>query len=158
MSSFSPDNWLNIKRTVRFGEADAAGVIHFSHLLRWCHEAWEESLDHYGLASLDIFPSGRKGLDKLRKILPIVHCEADFFQPIVIGDSIDIKLLPKRNSPSSFQVQYDFEFSKQKVAKGLIVHLAIDSSTKKRCNLPESIERWIEASTLDLGEKSIDNS
>jgi hypothetical protein len=36
-----PDDWLLLCRTVRFGETDAAGVMHFHQLLRWCHEAYE---------------------------------------------------------------------------------------------------------------------
>ena len=40
-------------RSVRFGETDAdqgaAGVMHFQQLLRWCHEAYEESLERFGL-------------------------------------------------------------------------------------------------------------
>ena len=34
-------NWLRLERTVRFGDTDAAGVIQFHQLLRWCHEAYE---------------------------------------------------------------------------------------------------------------------
>ena len=37
--------WLQLHRVVRFGDTDAAGVMHFHQLLRWCHEAWEESLE-----------------------------------------------------------------------------------------------------------------
>ena len=45
----SPDHWLQLERRVRFGDTDAAGVMHFHQLLRWCHEAWEESLERFGL-------------------------------------------------------------------------------------------------------------
>ena len=37
-------NWLHLNRIVRFGETDAAGVMHFYKLLGWCHESWEASL------------------------------------------------------------------------------------------------------------------
>ena len=30
--------WLELRRVVRFGDTDAAGVMHFHQLLRWCHE------------------------------------------------------------------------------------------------------------------------
>ena len=44
-----PKNWLMLKRKVRFGDCDSAGVIHFHNLLRWAHESWEESIDIYGI-------------------------------------------------------------------------------------------------------------
>ena len=57
MASIRHHNWLFMKRIVRFGDIDSAGVVHFYHLMRWCHEAWEESLNKYGLNVIDIFPS-----------------------------------------------------------------------------------------------------
>ena len=41
--------WLELSRTVRFSDTDAAGVMHFQKLLDWCHQAWEESLECFGL-------------------------------------------------------------------------------------------------------------
>ena len=55
----SPDHWLQLERRVRFGDTDAAGVMHFHQLLRWCHEAWEDSLERYGIAAADVFPGCR---------------------------------------------------------------------------------------------------
>jgi 1,4-dihydroxy-2-naphthoyl-CoA hydrolase len=51
------ENCFELRRTVRFGETDAAGVLHFHHLLRWCHEAYEESLERFGLPAAGIFPT-----------------------------------------------------------------------------------------------------
>ena len=79
-------DWLHIKHIVRFGDTDAAGVIHFHQLMRWCHEAWEESLNIYGIKAIDIFPSIIDNKSTLSTALPIVHCEADFYSPIRIGE------------------------------------------------------------------------
>jgi 1,4-dihydroxy-2-naphthoyl-CoA hydrolase len=35
----TPSTWLQLQRTVRFGDTDAAGVMPFLQLMRWCHEA-----------------------------------------------------------------------------------------------------------------------
>ena len=52
--------WLQLlHRVVRFGDTDAAGVMHFHQLLRWCHEAWEESLEAQGIAAEAVFPGCR---------------------------------------------------------------------------------------------------
>jgi len=44
-----PSDWLILQKKVRFGDCDSAGVIHFHNLLKWSHEAWEESIEIYGI-------------------------------------------------------------------------------------------------------------
>ncbi len=155
MTSTNPEQWLCLKRAVRFGETDAAGVIHFHQLLRWCHEAWEESLEHYGLEVSEVFPRCIDQDTCPDVALPIVHCEADFFLPITTGDQLLIELMPEKINLSSFQVQTKFKRGDEHVARGLIRHLAINSETRTRCSLPECIDRWIEASSLNLGLRPI---
>ncbi len=155
MSPTQPNEWLLLERTVRFGEIDAAGVLHFHHLLRWCHEAWEESLERYGINAVDIFPSKLDVTDSLRVALPIIHCEADFRLPIKCGDHLLIRLEPQRIDVGSFQVRTKFQRDGQEVAIGLVRHLAIDSTTRERCDLPQDIDLWLEASSLNLGLRPV---
>ena len=151
----SPVNWLVLKRIVRFGDTDAAGVMHFHQLFRWCHEAWEESLEKYGLPAAEIFPSNSKEFENPDLLLPIVHCEADYFSPIQTGDRLKVDLAPKKLSLSCFHVEYKFHKGTKNVATALITHCAIDSTSRIKCNLPVEIIRWIEASTLNQGVMSI---
>ena len=137
---------LFLQRTVRFGDIDSAGVIHFHNLFRWCHEAWEESMESYGLKMVDIFPSSTQKESSLSIALPIVHCESDFFAPIFIGDELDIHLIPTRLNLGSFQVQYKFQRGSQNVAVSLIRHRSINSKNRELCDLPEILGRWIEES------------
>ena len=148
-------HWLLLKRTVRFGETDAAGVIHFQNLLRWSHEAWEESLQKYGIHSSDVFPSACQEVDLLEVGMPIVHCKADFRLPIKTGDELEISLLPEKISIESFQVQSNFQRDGENVALGLIRHLSINVQTRQRCELPSNINRWLEASALNLGPRPL---
>ena len=75
-------NWLNLKRRVRFGDCDSANVIHFHNLLKWSHEAWEESMDKYGIPINEIFPDGISQEKTLSKMLVSgtvrVLCESCF--------------------------------------------------------------------------------
>ena len=153
--SKNPQHWLLLNRIVRFGDVDAAGVIHFHNLLRWCHEAWEESLEKYGLHSSDLFPNAFNSEKNLEVGLPIVHCSADFRRPIKTGDQLEICLLPEKIDMCSFQVQSKFQRNGEKVALGLIRHLAINFQTRQRCELPEKINLWIEASSLNLGPRPL---
>ena len=143
-----PNNWLLLCRSVRFGETDAAGVVHFQQLLRWCHEAYEESLERFGLAAAEIFPTPGHTPDVA---LPIVHCSADFFRPLSCGDPLAIQLEPQRLDPGCFEVRYRFSSGTTSVAEGLTRHLAIRSDNRRRCTLPDPINRWLEASGVNRG-------
>ena len=145
MELMDPSSWLEFHRRVRFGDTDAAGVVNFAHLLRWCHEAYEESLERFGLAAAEVFPTPGSLLEVA---LPIVHCSADYFRPLVCGDAITIRLEPVRLDLGSFEVRYSFTSSDQTVAQGLTRHLAIGTSSRRRCALPTAINRWLEASNL----------
>ena len=143
----SPDNWLQLERRVRFGDTDAAGVMHFHQLFRWCHEAWEESLERYGIAAGSIFPGSRGQEHWPDTALPVVHCEADFLRPLHGGDHLQVRLKPQRLNPGCFDVHTRFQLDGVDVATGLIRHLAIQTSTRQRCPLPNAIDLWLEASS-----------
>ena len=138
--------WLEIHRTVRFSDTDAAGVMHFQHLLGWCHQAWEDSLEQFGIPVGAIFPGGRS--DQPNVALPIVHCQADFRAPFHVGDAVVIQLQPKRINPSCFEVMSSFLLGAQEIASGCLRHMAIDAGSRRRCLTPEPIDRWIEASSI----------
>ena len=144
----NPNSWLMLCRSVRFGETDAAGVMHFQQLLRWCHEAYEESLERFGLNAAEIFPTPGSTPEVG---LPIVHCSADFRRPLVCGSPLAISLTPTRLDPGCFEVRYSFSSDDQLVAEGLTRNLAIRSDGRQRCELPQGINRWLEASALQGG-------
>jgi len=144
----SPDEWLKLERRVRFGDTDAAGVMHFHQLLRWCHEAWEDSLERYGIAPADVFPGCRPEDDPPTIALPVVHCAADFSRPIHGGDHLVVTLKPTRVDPSQYEVRFLFQLEGADVAQGIIRQLAINAETRRRCALPEAIDRWLEASAI----------
>ena len=148
-----PSAWLLLCRTVRFGDTDAAGVMHFHQLLRWCHEAYEESLERFGVPAAAVFPrpAWRPEEAPPAVALPIVHCRADYLRPLRVGDPLAIALSPERRDPSLFEVRYRFSNGAEEVARGLTRHLAITVAERRRCPLPEPITRWLEASGLAGG-------
>ena len=155
MPPLVPSTWLQLQRSVRFGDTDAAGVMHFHQLLRWCHEAYEESLERFGLPAASVFPRPEWAGDSPGVALPIVYCQAEFHRPLLTGDQLLISLRPEALGPEGFEVRYSFERLGQPVAQGLTRHLAIAAALRQRCALPEGIRRWLEASGLDEGVRPV---
>tara|TARA_Y100001968_G_C18892880_1_gene497061 strand:+ start:110 stop:556 length:447 start_codon:yes stop_codon:yes gene_type:complete len=139
-------DWLEIEYSVRFGDLDAAGVIHFYQLFRWCHEAWEKSLDLYGISPTKVFPSAEQGCE-VAFALPIVHCKADFLLPIKLGDKLILNLNPKILSSDSFSIDFKIIRNNIAVAYACIVHVSITPKDRQRCQLPEMISQWIRDSS-----------
>lgn len=149
----APQRWLRLRRSVRFGDTDAAGVVQFHQLLRWCHEAYEESLEQFGIAAALIFPTPTT--DSPPSVaLPIVHCSADYRAPLVCGDALILQLEPRLCGSGVFEVRYRINLQQpppgaaaaQPAAVALTRHVAIGRLDRRRCPLPEPIQRWLAAS------------
>ena len=143
----NPCPWLQLQRTVRFGDTDAAGVMHFHQLLRWCHEAYEESLQRFGISAAELFPRPGRTLPVA---LPIVHCSADFFAPIACGDALKIELIPDQLEAGCFEVSYLFQAKDAQepsrlLARGLTCHRAISLPGRQRCEVPAILQAWLGA-------------
>lgn len=152
-----PAHWLLLARTVRFGDTDAAGVVHFPRLLHWCHEAYEQSLERFGIAAAEVFPAATagSGAPVPTVALPVVHCQADYRAPLVCGDALLIRLEPRRLDPGCFELQYTIHCGEREAARALSRHLAIEAASRRRCALPEPINRWLEASGLGQGVQAL---
>ena len=150
MEKRNPREWLCLKRTVRFGETDAAGVVHFFQLLRWGHEAWEESLEKYGIVLQEIFTTNQINTSQLDVALPVVHCEANYFQPLYVGDTISIELNPEKINESSFVLRFEFKKNGEQIGTTNIKHVSINPITRKKCVLPKQINLWLHESSLNF--------
>jgi len=144
----NPREWLCLKRTVRFGDTDAAGVVHFHEMFRWCHETWEESLEKYGIVLLEIFPTTQINSCQLDVALPIVHCEANYFKPLYVGDTITIELNPEKLDESSFVLRFKLVKNSEEIGSINIKHVSINPITRERCTLSEQINMWLYQSSL----------
>jgi len=146
----NPREWLCLKRTVRFGETDAAGVVYFLELFRWCHETWEESLEKYGIVLQEIFPTTQIDISQLDVALPVVHCEANYFQPLYVGDIINIELYPEKINESSFVLRFKFKKNGEKIGTTNIKHVSINPITREKCALSKQINLWLDESSLNF--------
>ena len=150
MEKRNPREWLCLKRTVRFGETDAAGVVHFLELLRWCHETWEASLEKHGVVLQEIFPTNQITTSQLDVALPVVHCEANYFQPLYVGDTINIELNPEKINDSSFILRFKFKKNGEKIGMANIKHVSINPITRDICALSKQINLWLHESSLNF--------
>jgi 1,4-dihydroxy-2-naphthoyl-CoA hydrolase len=137
--------------------------MHFHQLLRWCHEAYEESLEKFGIAATEIFPTpGWHSIpldcSASRDVvaLPIIRCGAEYLHPLICGDLLHVELRPQSIDIYTFEIFYLFNDMGRatvgkpvrEVANATTCHRAINAVSRKRCKLPDPIKRWLEASAF----------
>src|ERR1051325_11642171 len=69
--------------TVRFGEADPAGLVYYPRLFHYCHIAFEEFFAaRCGITYEQLLARERIGF-------PAVNVQAEFVAPLVYGDEVE---------------------------------------------------------------------
>nr|WP_318728384.1 thioesterase family protein [Roseofilum sp. Guam] len=123
-------------RTVRFSETDAAGVVYFTNLFQFCHEAYEASLAAAGIDLKEFFCQPKIAF-------PIIHSEADFYRPLTCGDCLDIELVPILLSPNKYEINYQIKLGDLLAAKAMTRHICIDAHQRTRQPLPKVLLNWL---------------
>lgn len=95
-----PEKALRFKRSVAFADTDAAGVAHFTSLLRYVEEAEHQALKSAGIP---IF-SPDCGW-------PRVHLDIDFLHSFTFGDTLEIDIWVEKTGRSS--LVWNFQIKKE---------------------------------------------
>ena len=143
---------------IHFRDTDAAGVVFFSNILSFFHEAYEASLAASGIDIRQFFR-----VDDLA--VPIVHSNCDFHRPMQCGEIYDIMLTPQQESVNEFSISYqsfkadgairvvseDFTqedasdlANKRASATALTRHVTIQPRERRRIDIPPMLLAWIE--------------
>lgn len=125
--------------TVRLYDTDAAGLLFFGNHFRIIHAAYEAYFESQGLGMGDIIREGEL-------ILPIVHAEADYDEPMFVGDKLTVELTADKPTKHSYTLLFTLKNDKGgQVAKVKTVHVCLDNKTRTKTPLPDNMRRAIEA-------------
>ena len=123
---------------IRLADTDAAGVLYFASLLRIAHEAYEAWFESAGLPIATVMRDRTYAL-------PIVHAEADFKLPLVLGDRVVVTLTVSELGDRSFTIQYGLEGPHGVAGTARTVHVAIDRTEKRSMPLPAEVRQILSA-------------
>ena len=127
------------RRTVRFADTDAAGVVFFPNYFAICHEAYEESLAADGVELRSFF--SEHGV-----VVPVARSQAEYLRPLTCGDKVTITLTPALLAPDSFAINYEMHRvgpPEKLAARVRTEHVCISSRARERHALPSAIASWI---------------
>ncbi|MEM1311659.1 MAG: thioesterase family protein [Cyanobacteria bacterium P01_D01_bin.71] len=130
--------WFEYRRTIRFQDTDAAGVVYFTQILSICHEAYEASLRASQIDLKAFFSRGEIAV-------PLTHSSADFRRALMCGDEIIVRLLPTQTNEDSFEIQYQLlNDAGQIVATATTRHVCINMTTRQRQRLTAELNEWVQ--------------
>ena len=125
--------------TVRLYDTDAAGLLFFGNHFRIIHAAYEAYFESQGLGMGNIIRDGEL-------VLPIVHAEADYDEPMFVGNKLTVELSADRPTTHSYTLHFLLKNDEgRRVASVKTVHVCVDNRTNKKTPLPEKMRKAIEA-------------
>jgi 1,4-dihydroxy-2-naphthoyl-CoA hydrolase len=127
------------RRTIRFADTDAAGVVFFPNFYAICHEAYEESLASDGIELKSFF--SEQGV-----VVPISKSQAEYLRPLTCGDKVTVTLSPSLLGPDSYAIDYEVHrlgHPDKLAARVRTEHMCVSSRARERHALPAAIATWI---------------
>lgn len=123
---------------VRMHDTDMAGILYFARQFRFAHDTLEDFVESEGISFDQVF-------HRENFVFVIVHCEADYFAPLAVGDKLECHLTIEHIGSSSFTIEYKF-FKAGKILVGAAktVHVCLDTKTRKKIEVPERFRKILE--------------
>ena len=119
--------------TVRFADCDPVGFVYYPRVLHYCHVCMEEFfVERCGITY-------QKLLDDERMGFATVKIEAEYFVPLLYGDTAEVELEVTDLGRSSARFNYSIKRADDSVlcAQSSQIQVAMDIDKRKAIPLPE---------------------
>lgn len=129
------------RNKVRMHDTDMAGILYFARQFRFAHDALEDFIESRGLTFQQLFK-------REKFVFVIVHCEADYFASLAVGEDLEIQLMVEKLGTTSFTLNYKI-YNRHKKLVGTVktVHVCLDSHTRTKIPIPEHFRKDLEKFT-----------
>ena len=123
--------------TVVFGDTDLAGLVYYPNLFHYCHIAMERFFSERCSAPY------HQLLAQRRFGFPTVKVDAEFVDPLVYGDEVDVSVDVANVSRRSVTLHYCLSRAKDMVrsAQVTMVHVAMDLDSRTSIEIPETLRQ-----------------
>jgi len=118
--------------SIRFREADPAGILFFGHVFSLAHDCFEDFIQAAGFAWKDWFHIKDH-------LIPIRHTECNYHKPFIPGEKYSVTATVARLGNSSFQMRYVFAKGEARHAEVLMTHTFLSLQTKEKISVPDKV-------------------
>jgi 1,4-dihydroxy-2-naphthoyl-CoA hydrolase len=137
---------FHYRTQIRLKDTDATGVLYFSEQFKFALETFEEFLKDRGFSWRELMASPF--------LLPVVHAEADYIAPMMVGDELEIILKVAKVGTSSMTLQYSLRDPQRGMIVGRveIVHVVVDKTTRTSVPIPDFLRAILESELSVVSE------
>jgi 4-hydroxybenzoyl-CoA thioesterase len=132
--------------TVRFQHVDSAGIVFFSRVFEFCHEAFEALLEAMDMPLPQLLETEGWGL-------PVVSAHADYSRPMKLGEHLDIDCRVQKMGRSSLTFGFQVSCEGSIRAEVQVTHAAVALDGFRVKSLPEQLINGLTQLGLDLPER-----
>ena len=118
---------VSIPRRVQWIDTDAAGIWHYSTIIRWAEEAETELHRSLGI------------MDHTFGVTPRVRVEFEFGKALRFDDPVDISIEVARLGTSSIEYAVEVRSDGEVAATGRVVSVLIDRETRRARPWPDTL-------------------
>jgi 1,4-dihydroxy-2-naphthoyl-CoA hydrolase len=126
------------KNKVRMHDTDMAGILYFPRQFRFAHDALEDFVESEGFSFQKVF-------HEEHFVFVIVHCEADYYSSLKVGDAIEIHVFVEKIGASSFTMLYEiYKTDGSHVGKARTVHVTLDRILRTKIHIPAILKNTLD--------------
>ena len=123
---------------VRMHDTDMAGILYFPRQFRFAHDALEDFVGSLGFTFDQVFR-------REKFVFVIVHAEADYLSPLLVGDKLEVHVKVERVGDTSFTIGYHiYKSDKTLAGTAKTVHVTLDSASRVKMPIPSSFRQLLE--------------
>ena len=133
-----PEGAYTVRQKIRFGHSDPAGIVYYPEFFRMFNDLFEDWMED--ALGVD-FPA--QFLSKQR-MFPLVHIEADFKNPRLIGQTLDLTLVLTALGRSSISYTIHGHDGGTEILSASCVTCMASKKTRKTIPLPAEMRSKME--------------
>ena len=123
-------------------DTDMAGILYFARQFRFAHDALEDFVENEGHGFQKIF-------HEENFVFVIVHCEADYYTPLHVGDALEIQVSVGNIGESSFTMIYEiFKKDGTHAGSAKTVHVTLERISRKKIPIPNELKNTLKKNLL----------
>lgn len=126
------------RNKVRMHDTDMAGLLYFARQFRFTHDALEDFVESEGFCFDHV-------IHVENFAFVIVHCQANYFKPIKVGDDLEVHVAIDNIGNTSFRVDYQiYRTDDMLIGSAQTTHVTLNRISRKKLPIPPKFKQMLE--------------
>lgn len=130
--------YFETRNLVRMHDTDMAGILYFPRIYRFVNDGLEDFMESEGYGFIKVLQSSKF-------LTVMVHCEADYYSPLKVGDELQMHIAVQSIGSSSFTLVYEiYKTDHTHAGHAQTTFTVIDRESKQKVPIPDTFKSMLE--------------